>query len=537
MRYQLANFFNQLLRAIGIKTVDGQFAFAFGVIIVLTIVAAATQIVSMRDSVSISANTVNLAGRQRMLSQRLAKEVLLLGNGVGEASVVNKTIELFEDSHRRLLNGDEKNGISSPTSSEIQQQLIYVDQLWKEYKGTMNRYLASKDARELNTLQSQSVKVLTEMNNAVTLIAEDSASDPSTTHGLSLLLALLVLFTALVSRYLGMYWLMGQIRSLEVKLKKVALGDFSDKLQYNVSDNEVGRMHKAYNAMIEQVGSMVKNASKLSESVSKNTLQLTEAANKSESQVSQQTREIEHVATAMNEMSSTISTVAGHATSTAESAHSATGDAARGKDVVAQSVENISKMSKRLKGAVDVVQQLEEDSQEIGKVLTVITGIAEQTNLLALNAAIEAARAGEQGRGFAVVADEVRTLAQRTQESTEEIQRIIERLQAQTEKAVDVMERSSSAATESVEQIHSATTALENISNAINSINEMASLIATASQQQSDVAIDIDKNISSIADSANDTTSTARGVREVAQSINRNATELNELMLKFKVAQ
>lgn len=535
MRYQLANLFNQILRAVGIKSVDGQFAFSFALIILLTIAAVATEIIALKTSVSTSANTVNLAGRQRMLSQRLAKEVLLVGSGAEDASLVNQTIELFETSHQRLLLGDKASDISKPSSDKVRNQLNLVGKLWNEYKSTINRYLSSKDVGELSKLQSQSVTVLKEMNNAVTFIAEESASDPAALQGISLTLAILVLITALVSRFLGMYWLMDQIRNLEIKLKKVAQGDFSDKLEDEVSDNEVGRMHNAYNAMIEQVGEMVQRASALSESVSNSTLQLTEAANKSEAQVSQQTHEIEQVATAMNEMSSTIATVAGHASSTAESAVSATVEASKGKGVVATSVENINQMANRLNGAVEVVQQLEADSQEIGKVLTVITGIAEQTNLLALNAAIEAARAGEQGRGFAVVADEVRTLAQRTQESTEEIQKIIERLQAQTSKAVDVMEDSTNAATTSVEQIQSATAALENISNAISTINEMGSLIATASQQQSDVANNIDQNISNIANSANDTTAAAREVRDVAQSINKHVIDLNELMMKFKV--
>lgn len=237
----------------------------------------------------------------------------------------------------------------------------------------------------------------------------------------------------------------------------------------------------------------------------------------------------------MNEMSTTIAEVANHASSAADSAASATSEASSGRAVVAKSVENISNMSTYLDGAVSVMDQLDTDSQEIGKVLTVITAIAEQTNLLALNAAIEAARAGEQGRGFAVVADEVRTLARRTQESTEEIQKIIERLQSQTGKAVQVMESSTGAARDSASQIGEANSALLRISSAIERIVETSTLIATASQQQSHVSLEIDRNVTNIASSASGTSEEVKKVKDAVQLFNQDVTELNELLLHFKV--
>jgi methyl-accepting chemotaxis protein len=167
-------------------------------------------------------------------------------------------------------------------------------------------------------------------------------------------------------------------------------------------------------------------------------------------------------------------------------------------------------LAEQIENTANVIHQLEEDSENIGKVLDVIKGIAEQTNLLALNAAIEAARAGEQGRGFAVVADEVRTLAGRTQESTAEINQVIEKLQLGSQKAVDVMNKSREDAQSVVEQATQAGTSLSVISTAVERINDMSSQIASAAEQQNSTAEEINRNITNISELGQETTSGAQ---------------------------
>jgi len=193
-------------------------------------------------------------------------------------------------------------------------------------------------------------------------------------------------------------------------------------------------------------------------------------------------------------------------------------------------------LASEVENAADVIDKLRQDSENIGTVLDVIKGIAEQTNLLALNAAIEAARAGEQGRGFAVVADEVRTLASRTQESTQEIQEMIERLQSRSSDAVNVMEQGRSRAEKTVDQAAMAGDSLDAITNSVASINEMNTLIAAASEEQSSVSEEINRNVVNINSLADDSVQGAQQTTSESEALAALAQRLQDLVSQFKTA-
>jgi methyl-accepting chemotaxis protein len=256
-------------------------------------------------------------------------------------------------------------------------------------------------------------------------------------------------------------------------------------------------------------------SSKLREKVSI-ALDATQNASKS---LDKQQYEMEQVATAVNQMSSTVQEVAANTSEAADAAVTARGESSTGQAVVQETMKSIQSLADEVQVAGDVIQKLRDDSNTIGGVLDVIRGISDQTNLLALNAAIEAARAGEAGRGFAVVADEVRTLAQRTGESTEEIQNMIERLQNGAEEAVQVMDQGRKRAVSSVEQASKAGASLDTITLSVQKISDYNTQIATAAEEQSVAADGIHNNIVSISDLCNNSGQNVRSVLDNCKTL------------------
>jgi methyl-accepting chemotaxis protein len=232
-------------------------------------------------------------------------------------------------------------------------------------------------------------------------------------------------------------------------------------------------------------------------------------------------------------MAASIQEVAANAQHAAETAGKAYSETSSGQRLVAHTRQSITELEDEIRQAAQVIHELEGQSNEISKVLDVIRSIADQTNLLALNAAIEAARAGEQGRGFAVVADEVRSLASRTQQSTTDIQSMISALQERARTAVTVMEQSSQQALSSVSHAQDAATALNGIGLRVNEITDMNAQIAAAVEQQGEVSEDINRSINSIRDTANVNVQTGQSNFESAAAVARLSSALSELAKQF----
>ncbi|EPN7877799.1 methyl-accepting chemotaxis protein [Vibrio vulnificus] len=258
-------------------------------------------------------------------------------------------------------------------------------------------------------------------------------------------------------------------------------------------------------------------------------------ARDTQSEVREQQSQAQVAASAMTEMSASAQEVSGSAQQAADLSQSTADSATQGSKVVMEATQSMQKLNEQIASAGDTVEQLRADSEQIGTVLDVIRSIAEQTNLLALNAAIEAARAGEQGRGFAVVADEVRSLASRTQESTEEIQTIIGSLQQRAELANKAMHQSRQSAEQTAEQVHSAESALTSITGFITQINDSIGQISTAANQQAIASDEVSVNVNNMSDISEKTLVQSSETTESAQAMKRLGEQVNQLLKQFKV--
>jgi methyl-accepting chemotaxis protein len=335
-------------------------------------------------------------------------------------------------------------------------------------------------------------------------------------------------------------WLVGflfrDLNRVSHALEEIASGegDLTQRLEPR-SDDEVGKLAENFNRFVGNMHTMVTTLSHVSSSLSEQARTTAQQAEERSQRISYQQDEINMVATAVNEMAAATQEIAGNAESTASHSEEAVGACAHGSSQVSQTQSSIQNLAKEVQVATDVIQDLEAHGNSINTILSTIQDIAEQTNLLALNAAIEAARAGEQGRGFAVVADEVRVLSQRTHASTKEIQETIEMLQGTTKKAVGIMGDSRLLADTSVDDANSAAASLTQIHSAVEQINDMATQIASAAEEQASVTTEITRNTEGIRDVSNELSAEAHQAAEQAAYLSELSHELEQEIKRFKL--
>ncbi|MBB66578.1 MAG: chemotaxis protein [Rickettsiales bacterium] len=301
------------------------------------------------------------------------------------------------------------------------------------------------------------------------------------------------------------------------------------------SEDEIGELVYWFNQFMDKLQGVVKDVVEASLPLSNLAQNLRGLTEETQRTIDIQQQSAQNAKLAVDTMSGSVDGVAHSAAQAAGDANEATSAAGEGRQIVQQTVSSIQQLAENVRETADVIGRLESDSNKVGSVLDVIKGIAEQTNLLALNAAIEAARAGEQGRGFAVVADEVRTLASRTQQSTEEIQSTIEQLQSAAHSAVEVMSRGTEQATNSVETANKAGVSLETITSTIGRINQMNEQIAHNTEDQRSVAVDIVKHVEEIHQRTEQTSSRSGELGVMCNELADLAQHLESIAKQFRV--
>ncbi|TEW48979.1 methyl-accepting chemotaxis protein [Psychromonas algicola] len=336
-------------------------------------------------------------------------------------------------------------------------------------------------------------------------------------------------------------FLIGSSVIAPIKRTTEALGDLvqgegylTQRLPINGND-EMSKLSHSFNEFITKIQGVVEKVQESAESIKVSSLNLSALAQKSLQSNQQQNAETAQIATASNEMLSTINEIANSAQTAANLAEGASAEAKTSKSIFNKSVNSVQELSGEITGATTVITELNNECASIDSVLSVIEAIAEQTNLLALNAAIEAARAGEQGRGFAVVADEVRTLAGRTQVATLEINEIIAQLQNKANEAVSAMSKSADIAEGAVTQANAASDSLDSIADAIISISDANHHISTASNEQSTVTQEIDERVTAIAQLSEESTDRSVEINSGSDEVSKLGVQLTDLIKTFKV--
>ncbi|MHC8392417.1 methyl-accepting chemotaxis protein [Pseudomonas sp. LB3P93] len=478
--------------------------------------------------------------RLRVLSYRLLTN--------REPDVQQKTIELFDQRNQqiRAAQTEYEKFITSPEERAAYDQYVQLLGQYRQLEDRMKSLSRNNQVEELRTLLNTDLLTNSEAVNAVLnrlmLINNQQAVDLNQqaadqySSAFNLVVTLLVIASGLTVLFA---WLLTNsitkpIANALSAAEEIAEGNLTRPITVDGED-EAGRLLLAMSKMQDKLRDTLQRISGSATQLASAAEELNSVTDESARGLTQQNNEIEQAATAVNEMTSAVEEVARNAVSTSEASKNATTSAGDGRDLVQETVSAIERMSADVQSTATLIGDLANESRDIGKVLDVIRGLADQTNLLALNAAIEAARAGEAGRGFAVVADEVRALAHRTQQSTSEIERMIGSIQSGTEHAVDSMRNSTERAESTLNIARGAGLSLDTINSAIVEINERNLVIASAAEEQAQVAREVDRNLVNIRDLSVQSATGANQTSAASNELSRLALDLNNMVGRFSL--
>jgi len=414
-------------------------------------------------------------------------------------------------------------------SSTMEKMALFSESITTQVEGV------TALAEKLTKMEELSTEAVSG-NQDISTLSETFGEDIHNSNLIITLFLLAVIVISFISNTLLTFQITQPLRKITNIAKDIAEGegDLTRRLDESRKD-ELGELAHWFNTFVGKLQTLI-NEVQSSSSSCQDAAQILSATNQKSSEgIQHQQMQTEQIATALTQLTNMVQNVAQDTAKIGHATMEANNHANIGAQVVDQTTASINTLAQEVEQSADVIQQLNKQSSKIGAVLSVIKGIAEQTNLLALNAAIEAARAGEQGRGFAVVADEVRTLASRTQQATQEIQEMIEQVQSGTTQAVKAMENGRNRARESVEKAESARTALGEITTSVTGINTLAIQIAEATEQESTVSAQISQSMEVINSVAHENGQFSQEAAANSEQLSVMARQLQELVGRFKV--
>lgn len=468
-------------------------------------------------------NIVNYAGRQRAVSQRLAKMLYAQQLGMDKKAEIDSLTASLDRIVNGLINGDAEWKLPKATDENFISKMRDVESTWKKYKEDMQTL--SNDKEAIKKIFEDSETLLKAADEATTAAAAQSEAKVGlmkTTQVAILLINLVILATV---------WLISQRRiatplaKLTEKVNGIAKGDLTITIESKGKD-EIASLSNSMNSMVNALNEMIRGILNGSNRVVSSVGVLSDKAQKTDSGAKSQSSQAHQIAAAAEEMSQTITDIARNASVASETSAEAMNIASQGKDVADGAVQTVNNVYTSSLELATMVEKLNGRVGEIGDIITVIKDIADQTNLLALNAAIEAARAGEQGRGFAVVADEVRKLAEKTIKATDEISGKISAVQSESEQTVKSMEHSSAEVTKATDYIRQVGDSLTGIVEAVERVRDQITQIATAVDEQSAASEEVARNIEKTSTIAKDMEAMASDVMNEIRGLSRVAEEL-----------
>jgi len=485
------------------------------------------------------------SSRDNIVNINRIEELLNTAVSTGEAEMVDTAKTMYQSlieslAKQKILWPLKEDDISS-LDSEIKG---YFTAALKLSDGMVN---GSLDPAEMPTLVGEMNKRLSNSKKQLAVFNEDALQafyrtveeSNNAAHSAlvsSLILSAISILTIIVISASVVLMITRNLNMMLESLKDIASGegDLTKRITQS-SQDEIGDLVHWFNQFMDKLHQSINEVVNSITPLARVSTDLGEMTNKTSQITEEQSRATDEVTRSVDEMFSSVQNVAQNASSAANAANEADSEAKAGRIVVTQSVESINDLAGEVERAAQVIGKLESDTENVGAILDVIKGIAEQTNLLALNAAIEAARAGEQGRGFAVVADEVRTLASRTQDSTQEIQRVIEELQSAARSAAEVMSHSQVQAKNSVEQAAKTDASLATITDKVGSITTMNTEIADATGEQEKVSDSIKMNVEGIRNNADAAVKNVQEVEAASESLLQISNDLRKITGQFKV--